>query len=314
MPVVCSFAVTCEDAVGVDPERHLEARHARGHRRDAREREARERAAVARRARARPARTWMSKPFWLSANVVKICAGRRGDRRVARDDLLDDAAHRLEPERERDHVEEQHLVLALPRRRAGRPGPRRRARRPGRDRCRRAARLPNSSATYARTAGTRVEPPTRITPSSSLGLHPGVAQRAPARDAGARDERRDPARRTRRGVIDRAGRAARARPSTSACVGEPLLRRARRVERDAHLRRASGSRRAHRREQPLGERAVDVVAAERAVAAGRLHLEDAVVELEDRDVERAAAEVVDGERARAASCRGRTRAPPRSAR
>ena len=50
-------------------------------------------------------------------------------------------------------------------------------------------------------------------------------------------------------------------------------------------------------EELLGERAVHVVAAERAVAAGRLHLEDAVVEDEDRDVERAAAEIVDGERA-----------------
>ncbi len=46
----------------------------------------------------------------------------------------------------------------------------------------------------------------------------------------------------------------------------------------------------------MGDRAVHVVAAELAVAAGGPHLEDAVVEQENRDVERAAAEVVDGER------------------
>ena len=45
-----------------------------------------------------------------------------------------------------------------------------------------------------------------------------------------------------------------------------------------------------------------------------LHLEDAVVEQQDRDVERAAAEVVDGEHAVLASSRGRRPAPPPSAR
>ena len=45
----------------------------------------------------------------------------------------------------------------------------------------------------------------------------------------------------------------------------------------------------------LGEQAVDVVAAERRVAGGREHLEDVAGEVEQRDVERAAAEVVDGD-------------------
>ena len=40
---------------------------------------------------------------------------------------------------------------------------------------------PNSSATKRRTAGTRVEPPTRITPSSSAARHARVLERAPAR-------------------------------------------------------------------------------------------------------------------------------------
>ncbi len=48
--------------------------------------------------------------------------------------------------------------------------------------------------------------------------------------------------------------------------------------------------------QPLDELAVEVLAAEEGVAVGRLHLEHAVADLEDRDVERAAAEVVDRDR------------------
>ncbi len=47
----------------------------------------------------------------------------------------------------------------------------------------------------------------------------------------------------------------------------------------------------------LDEPHVEVLAAEEGVAVGRLHLEHAVADLEDRDVERAAAEVVDGDRA-----------------
>jgi len=42
-------------------------------------------------------------------------------------------------------------------------------------------------------------------------------------------------------------------------------------------------------------RVVPVVAAEVGVAVGAAHLEDAVAELEDRDVEGAAAEVIDGD-------------------
>ena len=48
-------------------------------------------------------------------------------------------------------------------------------------------------------------------------------------------------------------------------------------------------------QQPLDDALVEVVAAEVRVAVRRLDLEDALAELEDRDVERAAAEVVDGD-------------------
>ena len=48
-------------------------------------------------------------------------------------------------------------------------------------------------------------------------------------------------------------------------------------------------------DQPLDDRVVEVVAAEVRVAVGRLHLDDALADFEDRDVEGAAAEVVDGD-------------------
>ena len=50
------------------------------------------------------------------------------------------------------------------------------------------------------------------------------------------------------------------------------------------------------RDDPVDDALVEVVAAEVRVAVGRLHLDDALADLEDRDVERAAAEVVDGDR------------------
>ncbi len=47
--------------------------------------------------------------------------------------------------------------------------------------------------------------------------------------------------------------------------------------------------------QPVDDPLVEVVPAQVRVAVGRLDLEDAVAQLEDRDVEGAAAEVVDGD-------------------
>ena len=49
-------------------------------------------------------------------------------------------------------------------------------------------------------------------------------------------------------------------------------------------------------DDPVDDPLIEVVAAEVRVAVGRLHLDDALADFEDRDVERAAAEVVDGDR------------------
>ena len=49
-------------------------------------------------------------------------------------------------------------------------------------------------------------------------------------------------------------------------------------------------------DDPLDDALIEVVAAEVRVAVGRLHFDDALADFEDRDVERAAAEVVDGNR------------------
>ena len=65
---------------------------------------------------------------------------------------------------------------------------------------------------------------------------------------------------------------------------------------------------------PVDDPLVEVVAAEVGVAVGRDDLEDALAQAQDRDVEGAAAEVVDGDRLVLASCPGRRPGWPPSAR
>ena len=64
----------------------------------------------------------------------------------------------------------------------------------------------------------------------------------------------------------------------------------------------------------LDDAAVEVLAAQERVAGRREHLDHALAHLEDRDVEGAAAEVVDRDLLARSSCRSRRPAPPRSAR
>ena len=59
-----------------------------------------------------PCSTWMSTAVWLSTPVVNISLPVAGNRRVAQDDLRRHAAHRLDAERQRRHVEQQHVAVA----------------------------------------------------------------------------------------------------------------------------------------------------------------------------------------------------------
>ena len=67
-------------------------------------------------------------------------------------------------------------------------------------------------------------------------------------------------------------------------------------------------------DEPLDDAVIVVVAAEARVAVGRFHFENAVADFEDRNVERAAAEIPHEDRFVALFYRDRTRAPPPSAR
>ena len=147
----------------------------------------------------------------------------------------------------------------------------------------------------------RVLPPTSTTASTSAGRSP----------ASARACRHGASVRSMMGVISASSSARVSVCAMRRAVGKrdrDLGRVGRREPalglfgRAPHQRLHVASRRhlggdARAREQPRPDRLVDVVAAEAGVAAGRLHLEDAALHLEDGDVERAAAEVVDGDRA-----------------
>ena len=111
MPVVSSRADDAQDAVGVDQERHLQPRHAGGHRRNPRslKRASERQSSTISRS---PCTTCRSNPVWLSAYVVNVCVGAGGDGRVAMDQLLDHAAHHLEAERQRHDVEQQHVAVS----------------------------------------------------------------------------------------------------------------------------------------------------------------------------------------------------------
>ncbi len=238
-----------QQPVGVDLVRDADARRARGHRRNAAQLEARERAAV-------------GDELALALHDVdrhrrlavlerrELLRARDRNRRIARDDLLGEAAHRLDAERQRDHVEQQPVVAVAAR-------GCRRARRPAR-----AAPsattwsgsrsisggLPKKRPTASRTCGIRVAPPTITTPLMSAGVELRVAQRL--RSAASSVRSTSVARR-----VDE--RVARDR-------GVAMRRRRRRTRRRRSARRsAPPSPRARVREQP------------RVLLVGQPHVADA---------------------------------------
>ena len=265
-----------------------------------------------------PCTTWIAIAVWPSWKVVNSCARAVGIVAVARDDALDQPAHGLEPERERDHVEQQQSSPAARCPRARWPGSPRRAPRPGRDRGRSAAARPKNSPTARCTSGMRVEPPTSTTPSTSRALELGVAQGLAHGGERAFDERpRSTCSNSAR--VERAGAASGRTTACTRSVGfgaldERLLRRARRGEQPARVAPRASATAARLRQRPGGERVVEVVAAQGRVAAGGDHLEHAARQAQERDVEGAAAEVVDGVEALGAVVEAVGDARPRSAR
>ena len=101
-----------KNAVGIDEETHLDARHSRGHGRNAFQIESRQRTAV-------------GSQFALTLHNVncniglpidaggEVLGGRSGDGGVALDDARDCAAQSLNPERERRDIEQKHLFGGL---------------------------------------------------------------------------------------------------------------------------------------------------------------------------------------------------------
>ena len=98
-----------QQAVGVHLEGDLDARSSRDHRRDAAQLEARERAAI----RHQLALALHHVHGHRGLTVLEgreLLRARGRDRAVARDDSLYQSAHRLESERQRNHVEQQQLI------------------------------------------------------------------------------------------------------------------------------------------------------------------------------------------------------------
>ena len=161
----------------------------------------------------------------------------------------------------------------------------------------------NSSSTSARTRGMRVDPPTSTDFIDLLGLVTGILHRLLHGTDGAIEDRlnellelfaRDLALvaisvgQARYPALSKAARRAQSWPRSPPC------------ESPARLRRCGEGRRpfaADIVERDRDQQVVDVVAAEVRVAVGRDDFEDAFVQLENRDVERSAAEVVHRDRA-----------------
>ena len=158
--------------------------------------------------------------------------------------------------------------------------------------------LPKKSATWRRTSGTRVEPPTRTTPSICSGVTCASASTSRQIADGALDQRLDqrlelvaaraygwsgvsPASMTHEPVACVLRHSLARRADISAIFTSPVVSGSL-----AQALLALG-------EERLGDGVVEVVAAERRVAAGGQHLEDALLQAQQRDVEGAAAEVVD---------------------
>ena len=172
LPVATSFADDVDDAVGVDVERDLDLRHAARRRRQPDQLEASERAVVARHLALALQHVHFDARLVVGRRREDLALPRR-DRRVARDERRHHAAQRLDAERQRRHVEQQHVLDFA--RRARRPGSPRRPRRLRQDSRPCAVPCRTCSFTSCWIFGMRVEPPTSTTSSMSDGFTPASA-------------------------------------------------------------------------------------------------------------------------------------------
>ncbi len=292
-----------DDPVRVDVERHLDLRHAARRRRDADELELAERLVERRHLGLALEHVDLDRRLVVLGGREHLRLLRR-DGRVALDQLREHAALRLDPERERRDVEKQDVLdLAL-----------------------------EDARLDAGADGddlVRVDALVRLLADDLLDL---VLHRRHAGHAADEDDVVD-VRGRQAGVGERLLRRAdrpldevvrqlvqlRAR-ELQVEVLRPVLgrgderqvdlrRRGRReldlrllgrlvqpLERHRVLREVDALLAQELRDHPVDDRLVEVVAAEVVVAVRRLHLEDAVAELEHRHVERAAAEVEDEDR------------------
>ena len=242
--------------------------------------------------------------FWLSSAVEKVCDFLVGDRRVAVDEAREHAAQRLDAERERRHVEQQHVGhVAL--QHAGLDGGAH-----GDDLVRVDAlmRLLAEEVLHdllhlghARHAADQhdlvdvVGGEARILERGLHGVDRALDEAVDkALELGARELHRQVlgARRVGgdEGQVDLG--LARRRQLDLGLLGRLLEA----LQRELVLGQVDALVLLELARQVLDERHVEVLAAQEGVAVGRLHLEHAVADLEDRDVERAAAQVIDGDR------------------
>src|SRR2546425_10096936 len=291
------------DAVRVDVERHLDLRDAARRGRDAVEHEPREALVV----RGELPLALDDVDLDLGLTVARRGEGLRlrgRDRRVALDQLRGDATERLDAERERRHVEEQDVLhLALEH-----AGLDRRADRDDLVRVHALVRLLAVEQLAHRPDDRRH--PRHAADEDDLvdlvrrdaGVGEALLHRADRLLDEVADELFELAPRERHDEVLRTRRVGgderqvdlrllgRAELDLRLLRGllEPLERHAVALEVDALVL-------LELLDEPVHDPLVEVVAAEVRVAVRRLHLEDAFAELQDRDVEGAAAEAVDGD-------------------
>ena len=295
-----------DDAVGVDVERDLDLRHAARRRRNPDEVELAQELVVGRHLALALEDADGHRGLVVLGGREHLALARR-DRRVALDEAGEHAAQRLDAERERGHVEEQHVLDV-----AGEHGALDRGA-DGDDLVgvdalvRLAPEEVLHRLDHLRHAGHAADEDDLV---DLAGRKARVLERQLARLDGALDELLDQRLELGAGELDREVLGAggvggderqvdlglhRARELDLGLLGAFLEA----LQRERVLAQVDALLLLELVGEVVDDALVEVLAAEEGIAIGRAHLEHAVADLEDRDVEGAAAEVVDRDRAAA---------------